>query len=107
MPVGLIAPSEFLASLEGGGRKTVTTAGTAVSITATKTPCVGVVIQALETNTDLIAVGGSDVVAATATRKGVVLQPGESITLNVRNLKNIIYIDSIVSGEGVSFLPFG
>ncbi len=106
MPIGLIAPSDWIASLEGGGRKVVASAATAEALTATKTPCVGICIQALETNTGLVCVGGSDVVAAVATRKGTVIAPGESITLNVRELKNIIYLDVTVSGDGVSWTLF-
>jgi hypothetical protein len=56
-------------------------------------------IKALHTNTDAIFVGDSDVTSA----DGYVLYPGEEVSLAVTNL-NIPYIDSVVAGEGVSFI---
>jgi hypothetical protein len=58
-----------------------------------------VLIKALHTNTDAIFVGDSDVTSA----DGLVLYPGESVSLAVSNL-NIPYIDSVVAGEGVSYI---
>jgi hypothetical protein len=86
----------------GDGRKTVTTAGTRVALSTT-TSCKKVTIQALDTNTDAIVVGGSTVVAASATRRGIVLLPYNSFTISVDDLADI-YIDSVVSGEGVTYL---
>jgi len=103
--LALVSPGTYIASLEGGGRKVVTTAGTRVQITATSTAIGGVIIQALEANTGKIAVGGSDVVAASGTRVGVVLGAGESMTLGVKDL-NAVWLDSTVNSEGVSYLPF-
>ena len=85
-----------------GGRTTVTTAGTRVQISGTSTPCRVIHIQALETNTGNICVGGVDVVAAAATRKGIVIVPGGSYDVPLNNL-NIAYIDSAVNSEGVSW----
>lgn len=85
-----------------GGRKTVTTAGTRV-VLAASTSCKRVKVQALSDNTDLVYVGGSDVVAADNTENGFGLYATNSAEFEVNNL-NLIYIDSRVSGEGVSFV---
>ena len=89
------------ATTVGHGNKSVTTAGTDV-VLAASTTCISVTITANETNTGVIAVGGSGVDATSATRTGAYLFPGDSITLAIGNL-NAIYIDSTVSGEGVSY----
>lgn len=83
----------------GDGRKTVTAAspekiGSAV--------CSWVCIQAETDNTGEIVVGGSTVVAALATRRGLSLTKGDTITLPVNNLA-AIYIDTTVSTDGVTF----
>ncbi len=85
----------------GHGVKTVTTAGTDVALAAS-TACKKVDIQAQTDNTSLIAVGGSGVDATIATGTGIVLNPGETYCLEIDNLADI-YIDSLVSGEGVRF----
>lgn len=85
------------------GRKEVTTAGTAVPLTATRTTAYKVTIMAELDNTDYVVVGDSTVVAALATRRGIPLSAGASITLEVSNLADI-YIDAVVSTEGVTYL---
>ena len=85
------------------GRKTVTTAGTRERLASTNTPCRKVTIMALLENTDYIVVGSSTVVASAGSRQGIPLSAGASITLDVEDLYPI-YIDSVVSGEGVSYL---
>jgi hypothetical protein len=102
--LALVGAGQYIGSLEGGGVKNVTTAGTQVQLSATEAPVQGVIIQSYEDNTGNIAVGGSDVTEAKATRVGVILQPGGEITLAVRDL-NVVWIDSAVNGEGVSYLP--
>lgn len=87
----------------GDGRQTVTTAGTRVQLSASSVPCKKVTICAETDNTDFIVVGGATVVAALATRRGIPLNPGDTITLEVSNL-NLVYLDSLVSTEGCSFL---
>lgn len=84
------------------GRKVVTTAGTAVAL-STGTPCKRVTIMAEVANTDYVVVGGSTVVAALSTRRGIALSGGMSVTLYADDLKDV-YIDAVVSGEGVTFL---
>ena len=85
------------------GRKTVTSAGTAERLAASSTPCKKVTIMAEIDNTDYVVIGGSTVVAALATRQGIPLTAGMSITLDVENLYDL-WIDSVVSTEGVTFI---
>lgn len=83
------------------GRKVVTTAGTAVTL-ASSTTCRKVDIVAETDNTGYVVVGGSSVVASLSTRQGVPLGPGDTYTVYVTNLVNV-YLDSTVSGDGVTF----
>lgn len=83
------------------GRKIVTTAGTRVTL-ASSTACKRVTIVAETDNTGLIVVGGSTVVATLATRQGVPLNAGDSYEAEIDDLADI-YIDSTVSGDGVTF----
>ena len=85
----------------GDGRKVVTTAGTREAL-ASSTPCKKVDITAETDNTGVVVVGGSTVVAALSTRRGVPLYAGDTYSLEIDNL-NDINIDTTVSGEGVTF----
>lgn len=85
----------------GDGNKNVTTAGTAV-VLSTSVPCKKVTITAKINNTGLICVGGSTVVAAQSGRRGTPLLPGDSLSLEISNV-GLIYIDSTVNGEGVTY----
>lgn len=84
------------------GRQTVTSAGTRVQLSTTSTPILTVAIQAETDNTNPVTVGGATVVGALATRRGIALSAGASVTLAVNNLTDI-YIDSITNGEGVTY----
>lgn len=84
------------------GRRTVTTAGTAVQLSGTSTAIKRVTIAAETDNTNYIVVGASTVVAALATRRGIPLGPGDTITLRVDNLTDV-WLNSLVDGEGVTF----
>jgi hypothetical protein len=87
------------------GRKVVTTAGTRVAL-ASSTACKEVVITAETDNTGVVAVGAAaTVVAALATRTGVPLNAGDSIVLQIDNLADV-GLDSMVSGDGVTFMAF-
>jgi len=88
----------------GDGRKVVTTAGTREAL-ASSTPCKRVVITAETDNTGIIVVGGSTVVAATATRQGTPLYAGDSFELEIDNLADV-YLDATVDGEGVTYTYF-
>ena len=89
----------------GTGRKTVTTAGTAVQLSSTSVPCKKVIIIGEEDNTETIAVGGSSVVAALSTRQGIPLAAFHSDVFYIDNL-NKIYIDSVEDGEGVTYVYY-
>ena len=84
------------------GNRTVT-AGTALPLITASTPCKKLTVTALPNNTDLIVVGGQTVVASSDNRRGHTLFAGSAITLEIDNV-NKIFIDSIVTGEGVSFI---
>lgn len=87
----------------GSGGKTVTTAGTPVTLVTSSTLAKWVAIQARTINTGRIAVGGSNVVAAlTTSGVGISLAAGEYIIIPCENLLQV-YLDSTVSGEGVRF----
>lgn len=86
------------------GRTTVTTAGTRV-VLASSTACKQVIITAETDNTGYVVVGGSTCVAALATRRGIPLAPGDSVTIEIDNL-NDVYIDSAVSTDGVTYAYF-
>lgn len=81
-----------------GALQAVTTAGTRIQLPAYS--CKEVTIIAKKGNTGSIFVGGSNV---SSTVYGAELEQKESITLSVSNA-NLIYIDSSVSGEGVSYV---
>lgn len=87
----------------GDGRKTVTNAGTRETLTAGSTPCKKVTMTALLENTGIVVVGGSTVVAAFGTRRGIPLETAQSITFEIDDL-NDVYLDVTVNGEGVSYL---
>jgi hypothetical protein len=87
------------------GSKSV--AGKTLNVTAAGTrqalaniPCREVTVIAKKTNTGSIFVGGNDV---SKTVYGVELAANESFTFAVANA-NLLYIDALVSGEGVSYV---
>ena len=89
----------------GDGSKNVTTAGTAVALAASSIPCRAVLVHAKPENTGVVVVGASTVVASASTRRGIALLPGEKVLLRVTDVSSL-YLDSAVSGEGVSFAYF-
>jgi len=85
------------------GTKTVTTAGTAVQITATATPCKEVWLSGDTGNSDLVVVGDSSVVAAAGTQQGIVIIPGNtSIRLQINDLSKL-WVDSISNGDELCY----
>lgn len=85
------------------GLKLVTTAATRETLVAASTFCRSVCITAKQTNTGTIVVGGVTVVAASgATRRGTPLNAGDSTTISINDLVKV-YLDSTVSGEGVTY----
>jgi len=87
----------------GVGRQVVTTAGSAVQFSAQA--CKEVRIMAESDNTNIVVLGSSGVIAALATREGIPLFPAQTITFTINNM-NLLFIDSITSGEGVTFAFF-
>ena len=85
----------------GDGRQTDDTSRTQFSAQA----CTKVDITAELDNTDVVVIGGSGVVAALSTRTGTPLNAGDSYSLTIDDMDNL-YIQSIVSGEGVTFTYF-
>jgi hypothetical protein len=81
------------------GQMTVTAAGTA-EVLATDTSVQSVTIKALYTNTGYIYVGNLGTAAAAT---GFILGANEQVSLDIRNT-NLIYIDSSVSIDGVSWI---
>ena len=84
----------------GIGAKNVTTAGTAVALAAA-TPCTSVLIQAKRSNGGRIYVGGSTI--ANDDTGGVFLETGDVMSIDTTDLSNI-YLNSTVSGEGVTYI---
>ena len=82
------------------GRKTVTTAGTAVRLSSEAAESVAV--TALSTNTGTICVGGPEVVASAGTRAGTPLAANQTATFDTDDVADI-WIDATVNGEGVSY----
>lgn len=97
--------SESSYSNIGDGRKVVASAGTAERLVSTNTPMRKVDIQALPQNSDIVTVGSSAVVAAAGSRRGISLVPGQVLTLRVTDL-HALYLDAVVTGEGVSFVYY-
>jgi hypothetical protein len=70
--------------------------------------CKTVTIQALGTNEGVVVVGGATVVAAPgvhagATQSGVLLNPGDTISLDINDTAPI-YLDVTKAKDGVSFV---
>lgn len=80
------------------GKKTVTTAGTRVTL-ASSQAVKSVTIKALSTNTGIIYVGDTSV----ASTNGFQLSPGETLSLDIANL-NTVNLDASVSGESVTYV---
>lgn len=80
------------------GQTTVTNAGTRVALGGS-TSILGVTIKAKLINTGYIYVGNNAVTSA----NGYILSAGDIVNIDVDNLVDI-FIDSSVSGEGVSYL---
>ncbi|WP_373078607.1 hypothetical protein [Zhongshania sp.] len=85
------------------GRKVVAAAGTAEALVPASTPCKHVIIAAETNNTGVIAVGGTGVVAAEATREGIPLSAGDPpLHLDVTDLADV-HLDTTIAGDGVTF----
>lgn len=89
------------------GSKDVTTAGTAEALLAAATDCRMIFITAKSANTGSIFVGSSSVASINGTEltagETIVLEAGIGSKIDV----NEIFVDSGVSGEGVTFTYWG
>jgi deoxyhypusine synthase len=83
------------------GRKTVTTAGTAVRLGTESIRSLA--ITALSTNTGTICVGGSTVKAKAEERRGIPLAAGQSVSIDTDDVADA-WLDATVNGEGVSWM---
>lgn len=81
-----------------GAIQKVTTSGTHIQLPSN--PCREVTLIGLPSNTGLIYVGGNNVSSSVY---GATLSAKDSITLAVNNT-NLIWIDSSVNGEGISYV---
>ena len=85
------------------GRKAVSVAGTAEKLLDASTYCYRIDLCADLGNTNPVVIGGSAVVAAAGSQKGIVLIPGnDPITILVNNV-NKVWVDAQTSGEAVCF----
>lgn len=103
--LALVAFALFGQATISNGTKTVTTAGTAVRIIANDTIFKSGTIQALSSNSGVICIGSSTVLAAS--KNGTCLTAGQAAPLYTLqgfpfNLANF-WIDSTVNAEGVSY----
>lgn len=84
------------------GQTTVTAAGTAVRLASDLPINAPLLVKALDTNTDLVAIG--NVEEDVSTGNGLRLAAGESVIFEfVSNLRQI-WVDAAVNGEGVAWL---
>ena len=84
----------------GDGTATVTTAGVKVQLADVSIK--RVIIQAHESNTGTIVIGGASLVAALVGRRGMALYPTQSYEFKINNL-SLLYIDSTANGDKINF----
>jgi hypothetical protein len=84
------------------GQTTVTTAGTAVAL-GDQLINAPLMLKALETNTDIVAVG-SDGAGAVTVSNGMRLEAGDVIVFEYVGNLATLRIDSAEDGEGVAWL---
>ena len=85
------------------GTKTVTTAGTAVRITAVSTPIKGIFVNADLLAGIVVTVGDSSVVGNASGMKGIVLTPGNPpIFLPINDL-SLLYVDAVSNGGKLAY----
>ena len=85
----------------GDGQATVVTAGTRVQLPAL--PVSRVKIQAHPDNTGDMVVGGANVIADSATRRGLALFSSQWAEFSINDLSKI-YIDSTASGDKINYI---
>ena len=82
----------------------VITAGTAVQLSTKAKDIAKVWIQALASNTNKVAIGDANVVAAVgSTQCGIILTNAYAAPIILENISlDQIYVDSITDGEGIT-----
>jgi hypothetical protein len=87
------------------GRKAVTAGGTAETLSATSIAVDRVWVMAATANTNPVVIGGSDVVAAVGTRKGIAIRSTDPPVL-LRDIDELgdIWVDAVTNGEAVTFM---
>lgn len=100
--LALIAPGNYISSLEGAANVTITTSGTQVNVSTSEVACEGFILIAHLSNTGVVYYGDSAVDAAT--KLGVPLQPGEKDFIPAKDVK-VVWVDSTVSGDKVCYIP--
>ena len=85
------------------GRKAVGTPGIAEKFVAVSTYCYRIDVCADIGNTNPVVIGGSDVVAASGSQKGIILIPGNPpITILIDDVSKV-YVDAITAADAVCF----
>ena len=85
--------------------RTVTVSANVALALASSTVVKEVIITAELDNTGVVVVGGSGVVSTLATRTGVPLNAGDSVTFQITNL-NAISLAAVVATDGVTYVAF-
>lgn len=85
----------------GDGFKLIPTAGTRVAL-ASSTVSKRATVCSHASNTGVVAVGGTTVVAALASQQGVALNAGDCYSLSIDNLSDI-NVDTTISGSTATF----
>lgn len=92
-----------LSSTIVSGTKTVTTAGTAVQITATPTTIKGVWVCADLLAGTVVTVGDSSVVGNASGMRGVILTPGNPPIFLAINDLSILWVDAVSNGGKLAY----
>jgi hypothetical protein len=98
-----VTTSTVNASITNG--RTVTVSANVALALASSTVVKEVIITAELDNTGVVVVGGSGVVSTLASRTGVPLNAGDSVTFQITNL-NAISLAAVVAGDGVTYVAF-
>ena len=98
-----ITPGGGFASAIVTGTKTVTTAGTAVQVSAASVPIKGVWVNADLLAGTVVTVGDSGVVGNASGMKGLILTPGNPpIFLQITDL-NLLWVDAQANGGKLAY----
>lgn len=90
-----------------GDRSTIATAGAAAQLNGgSSVACKAVMVVALPTNTQRVAVGASNVDASDSTFNGIPLEPLAGVEVETNNVNNV-YFDVLGDGHGVSWTVIG